>query len=85
MHDALHDRVYDHNEQRLGRWVNTQRATHSNKKKCPLWTETRRARLEMLLGWSWTAGSQTDGARAAQWEAQYVALQAFLREGGGLG
>ena len=66
-------------------WVRLQRDTYLGKKKGRALPETRRTRLDMLPGWSWTAGSRTEGAHAAQWEKQYVALQAFLREGGGLG
>ena len=39
--------------------------------------QTRRTRLEQLPGWRWNAN------HIAKWEAQYLALQAFLSDTGG--
>ena len=45
--------------------------------------EERAARLQDLPGWRWTADRGTGRANVAKWEAQYLALKAFLGESGG--
>ena len=51
-----------------GKWGSTCAMAHA-----------RRMRLERLPGWRWG----TSGKLGAKWEAQYLALQAFLTENGG--
>ena len=67
-------RAWREQEQSLGNWVRLQRAKYLDKGKGLALTETWRARLDMLPGWSWAPVAETGGAHAAQWEAQYVAL-----------
>ena len=44
-------------------------------------TEARTARLQGLPGWRWAR--ETESGRPQGWEAQCLALQAFLRENTG--